>query len=241
MPVDLARDFHRATERKDKRLIRVGVQFELPTPPFHWRLRVAEHANALGISDGVFGLAREWSLDPDTGRVVDRVEYKVDGEAWVEPGQEHQDFFQLLLTRLIRYRYVPNHVHPVTLIENERSELQRTLMTKLSRRRGADTAFDIDEPLDAITAVAAEVIEPVVQHLREAAPELAAASIATPSTWADIALTLDVELQESGQASRSALLHGSGHQSIVALSMLRLIDTDFLKFLRVASSDHMGP
>lgn len=227
VPIDLARDFHRATERKDKRVVRVEVQFELPIPPFHWRHRVAEHAHSLGIEAGVFGLAREWSLDPDTRRVATHIEYQVDGPDWTQPHPDHLDFFQLLLTRLIRYRYVPNHIHPVTLIENERPELQRTLMTRLNRRRSVDDAVDLNAPLDAITSVAAEVIEPVVQHLRQAAPELDAASIATPSTWADIALTLDLELQESGQSSRSVLLHGSGHQSVVSLSMLRLIDTDF--------------
>lgn len=226
--MDLARDFHRgAAERKDRRLIRIEVAFELPIPPFHWRRRVAEHAEALGIAHGTFRVAREWSWDPDTGRVIARIEFEPQGEGWVEPDQEHLDFFQLLLTRLIKYRYVPNHVHPVTLIENERSELQRTLMTRLNRRRAGDDAVDLDAPLNAITTVASEVIEPVVQHLRRAAPELDTASIATPETWADIALTLDLELQESGQSSRSALLHGSGHQSVVSLSMLRLIDTDF--------------
>lgn len=225
IPLNLSRDFHRSTERKDKKVVRVEVDFELPTPPFHWRRGVSEHAVTLGINEGRFQLAREWSLDPDTGTVRDRFYLRLPDAQWSVIPQDHLGFINLFLTRLIRFRYVPNHIHPVTLIDNERAELQRALMTRLNRRQAGDV--DLEAPLQAMAGVAAEVIEPVTTQLIATAPEIQVATIATPVSWADIALTLDLELQQTGQSARSALLHGSGHQSLVALSMLRLIDTDF--------------
>jgi hypothetical protein len=70
-------------------------------------------------------------------------------------------------------------------------------------------------------------MDPVASQVTRAAPELSEVTLATPASWADIAMTLDLEVKASGDVRRGALVHGSGHQSVMSLALLHLLDTSF--------------
>jgi len=218
--LDLSRDVTRSSSRS-RQEVRIAVKFDLPSEfTFHRSIR-DRAATAFGGSS--FWLARIWSRETATRQVVDHFESSSDGDRW--EAFKDRDLAQTLLSTLIKFRYVANHVHPVHLIEIERANLQRQLVKRL--RSGGQTAAGSNlAPLRQIAAAANTIVAPVAVEIGSAAPELGGVRLSTPSDWADVALSLNVELEKEAEAT-SVELHGSGHQSLLAYCLLHLLDSDY--------------
>lgn len=218
--LDLSRDVTRRSSRS-RQEVRIAVKFDLPEE-FTFHRSILDRATT-GFGGSSFWLARIWSRETATRQVVDHFETSADGERW--DGLKDRDLAQTLLSRLIKFRYVANHVHPVRLIEIERANLQKQLVKRL-RSGGRATAGSDLAPLRQIAEAANTIVAPVALDLGSAAPELGGVRLTTPSDWADVALSLNVELGREAEAS-SVELHGSGHQSLLAYCLLHLLDSDY--------------
>lgn len=218
--LDLARDVTRTASRS-RQEVRIAVKFDLPAE-FTFHRSIRDRATT-GFGGSSFWLARVWSRETATRQVVDQFETSSDGERW--EALKDRDLAQTLLSTLIKFRYVANHVHPVRLIEIERANLQRQLVKRLRSGGRAAAGSDL-APLRQIAEAANTIVAPVAVDLGSAAPELAGVRLTTPSDWADVALSLNVELEKEAEAS-SVELHGSGHQSLLAYCLLHLLDSDY--------------
>lgn len=221
VPLDLRRDFHRREQRKKKRRIRVEIDFALPES-FTFHKAVAEKANELGLTSAPLSIARHWELEAGTQTVIDRYEIAKD-DTWLPVEPDLLPVLTTFLTRLIRYRYVPNHIHPSTLVEGEADNVRREVLARLKGKTREKT----EEAFKTMASVAEKLIEESVTIIRKAAPELHDAVLATPESITDVAFPLTIALQTRDDIARDTRVHGSGHQSLLSYSLLHLVDSSF--------------
>ena len=230
--LDLSRDFNQDSARaRNRQEIRVEVTLALPQE-FSFRNNLTVTAENLGFERLTQGgswkpvqFAKTWQRDPSTATVSSTAQRMSDeDESWIAVEGSELAFLETLLQRLIRFRYVPNHVHPLELIRRERDELQHRLIVRMSRKKNTMPQAN---PFDPFNTIANELMADVTSQISAVTGELSGARVATPSDWADIALSLDLELQADGAEPRAANLHGSGHQSLLAVCLLHLVDTEF--------------
>jgi predicted ATPase len=125
--------------------------------------------------------------------------------------------------QLIRYRYVPNRVLPTELIRNEHQSLRNVLIRRLTKRsRGNADAFE------GIRESSVRMIESLAKRFEEACPGQGTVSLATPTSWQDLAFTFGYRLAQDGVEIEDAA-QGSGIQSLLMLETLYLIDRDYFQ------------
>jgi predicted ATPase len=219
-PLRLRRDF-REPGRQVK--LRVVIEVDLDYAAFDaLRSELEEALEVLADDSGEVRLRKEWTLDPVTREeVVALSAGTVDGGALDLVSTEELPFATRLLNA-VRFRYVPNHVHPSEILIAEQESIRKVLQDRLGQRKVLD-----DEAIGKIAAVAADLMRPIKDAMQEATGEVADVELTTPKDWRDLAWAFGLKMRASQSRSFEALLHGSGVQSMLAFHVLHEIDTTF--------------
>ncbi|MFQ5744894.1 MAG: ATP-dependent endonuclease [Acidobacteriota bacterium] len=210
-PVNVDADYYRPDLRKKKRkCIRVSVTFELPDN-FRFRRGLEGVKDLLG--DGPFTIAKEWSRD----NPLPSVDLN-DNQLGLDDRQKVVQFLQL-----IKYRYIPNRVLPTELIRSEHQSLRNVLVRRLAKAAKGDL-----KAFENICETSARMIESLAKRFQEACPEQRSVSLATPTSWNDLAFAFGYRLTRDGVEIKD-VEQGSGIQSLLMLETLYLIDRDYFQ------------
>jgi energy-coupling factor transporter ATP-binding protein EcfA2 len=145
--LDLDRDFHKAAEkRRQKREIRVSCRFLLP-PEFNFHSKISQAVKDLGLDGRDFRIRRTWGLDWSARR-ADHLQYSVGHADFLSVTPVQRGTLELFLNRLIRFRYLSNHLHPLTLVRGEASRLQQVLLSKIRRSRDLSSKVNPEAQLN---------------------------------------------------------------------------------------------
>lgn len=210
-PLNVDSDYFRPDRlRKKRKRIRISIKFELPKS-FKFR-RGLEVTKTL-LSGETFTVAKEWVRDnPLPSFFLNNQPLDLNDR------QKLAAFLQL-----IRYRYVPNRVLPTELIRNEHQSLRNVLIRRLATKsRGNTNAFE------AIRESSIRMIGSLAKRFEEACPGQGAVTLATPTSWQDLAFTFGYRLAQNGVEIEDAA-QGSGIQSLLMLETLYLIDRDYFQ------------
>jgi hypothetical protein len=209
--VDVDLDYYRPDLRKKRRKrIRVGLTFNLPE---QFRFRKGLEGVQQLFGGQTFSITKEWVRGPILPT------YSINGSAIdLENRQKLDQFLQL-----IKYRYIPNRVLPTELIRNEHQSLRDVLVRRLAQRTKDDT-----RAFTAIRDTSARMIESLTKRFQEACPGEGTVSLATPTSWHDVAFAFGYRLARGGVEIEDAA-QGSGIQSLLMLETLYLIDRDYFQ------------
>jgi energy-coupling factor transporter ATP-binding protein EcfA2 len=228
-PLTLARDYHKPWRTTHHRTIEVEIEFHLP-PSFNIPRPVRASVEALGISGGShFALAKRWSRDPvREGSVVEAIDLQPAGadkrELSIDDARTAARFLQL-----IRYRYIPNHVHPYELLQAEYSALQDALIKALKSRlkRSGAAGGDIDRLLREMSQAAVDTVAPINATLTSSPGQVERIEVSTPENWEQVVWSFAMRMQSEGGRPLDVALHGSGNQSFLMYSLISYLDTRF--------------
>ena len=209
--LDVDSDFFRPDLRKKKRKqISVSVKFSLPE---HFKFRKGLEAVEELLAANEFTISKTWKR-----KDLFPTFYLQRKELSLEDQQKIRHFLQL-----INFRYIPNRVHPIEVIQKEHQALRDVLIRRLGRRAREDEAA-----FSAIKETSKSMIKGLVKHLVEASPDVRSVRLATPTSWADMVFAFGYRLGEEGlEVDDSA--QGSGIQSLLMLETLYLIDRDYFQ------------
>lgn len=212
-PLDLARDF-REPRRKVKS--RIEVEVDLDYEVFGSLRKDLEEALVRVTGGGKhITVRKEWTLTEV------RMFAGAEGAAVTAVAPDVVPAISRLL-EVVRFRYVPNHVHPSQILQDEQESIRRLLVSRLAKRQS-----DTEEVIKRIREISADLMEPIRTAMEEATGSVAAVELATPSDWKEMAWAFGLKLKGSQTESFEALLHGSGVQSVLAYNILHAIDTSF--------------
>jgi len=210
-PVNVDTDYFRPDLRKKKRKrIRVSVTFELPNQ-FKFRKGLEGVRSLLG--EGAFAVTKEWVRDSPLPT------FELSGSRLsLDDGQKVAKFLQL-----IKFRYVPNRVLPTELIRNEHQSLRDVLVRRLAKQAKGDV-----DAFAAIRDTSTRMIESLTKRFAESCPGQGTVSLATPTSWNDLAFAFGYRLARDGIEIKDAE-QGSGIQSLLMLETMYLIDRDYFQ------------
>jgi len=223
---DFDRDFHKPWRTTKRRYIEVAVCFDLGSAfAVHRSIRGA--LEALGIAAGKeFTLTKTFRRAPvgETGLDEGMTLISTAGTRLLNADESRlaNRFLQL-----IRFRYVPNHVHPREVVLAERAGLQEALIKTLRRKRRGGQAGAFDQALHAMSEAAETLVGPINETLASAPGTVEAIELATPDDWADVAWSLALQMKTEGMKPMGLDLQGSGNQTFLMYSMLHFLDTRF--------------
>ena len=211
LPVNVDHDYFRPDRLKKKRKrIRVSIKFQLPES---FKFRRGLEATKTLLRGDTFTVTKEWVRDNPLPSF-----FLNDNALDLNDRQTLAAFLQL-----IRYRYVPNRVLPTELIRNEHQSLRNVLIRRLAKKsKGNANAFE------AIRESSVRMIESLAKRFEEACPGQGTVSLATPTSWQDLAFTFGYRLARDGVEIEDAA-QGSGIQSLLMLETLYLIDRDYFQ------------
>ncbi len=225
--VDLRRDCH-SRSRKRRKEISVEIQFDLSGP-----FRFGKHFKA---AEQLVGRApkvrRTWSYDTrggSTRTVSSFTIYDERADQFRELSEEEDARLRSFLG-LMKYRYLPNHIHPSTIIDDEQEEIKRTLLARLrkslSLRKGSGST-DVKGAFETLNRVASGVIQPIAQSMRKASEEIEQVELVTASGFEDVLFVFDYNVTVTGGAKVPGRLQGSGTQAHLMYELLHFLDTSF--------------
>jgi hypothetical protein len=215
----LRRDF-REPGRKAK--LRVVVEVDLDYGAFDaLRNEIGEALEFLTGSRDQITFRKEWTLDPVTHEETVEVAAGPASDELEAVGSDLLPYATRVLNA-VRFRYIPNHIHPSEILLAEQESIRKVLQDRLGQRKVLS-----DEDVAKIGEVATDLMRPIRTAMAEATGEVADVQLATPSDWRDLAWAFGLKMQASQTQSFEALLHGSGVQSVLAFHVLHEIDTTF--------------
>jgi hypothetical protein len=229
-PVDLRRDFHKPWRTTRDRTIAVRVTFQLP-PHFSIHQKLRESLASVGIEEGkTFSLEKQWERDAIREGLISE-------STWISFGEDASELVDAQGARnanrflqLIRFRYIPNHIHPTELLRSENPALQEALMIALKKMRsqkGAGTPAEVDALLRDMGDGAKTLMKPIADALASSPGHIEGVELATPTDWAEVIWSIGIKLRAADVKSLDIGLHGSGNQTFLAYVLLAFLDTRF--------------
>jgi len=217
--VDLRRDF-REPGRKQK--LRISVELDLDFGVFSTLRPEYESAlEELAGGSSAITVRKEWTLDTVTREPITTVSTCATGDE-LAPVLLDRLFLVPRLLGAVRFRYIPNHVHPSRILGDEEDEIRRMLFDRLGKKQVLQ-----DQAVASIGDVARQLMEPIAELMSQATGDVASVELATPTDWRELAWTFGMKMRGTQTQSFDALLHGSGVQSVLAYAILHAIDTSF--------------
>lgn len=211
-PFELDRDYYRAEVRsKKKKVIEVGVRFELPDS-FKFR-KGLEPVEALLQRD--FRVTKRWSRDSPEPDII------LNDESAPLSREDALKVLQFL--GLITFRYIPNRVVATDVIAAEQPALRDVLIRRLARYK--QQSADIFE---GIQSTAESVISDMAAAVGAILPDVTRMRLDTASSLAELAFRFGYRLQE-GVIETEEVEQGSGVQSLLMFQTLHLIDRDYFQ------------
>jgi hypothetical protein len=227
VPLDFARDFHKPWRSTKNRFTEVEVHFQLPSE-FSIRSEIGESLRPLGVvPQARFAIRKHWERDPASDGALETSWLQTARRDWANLSADESRSFARFL-RLIRFRYVPNHIHPSEMLAAESGPLQEALMRAVRRElKKAGQQMDLDALLTVVSEAAQELVAPVTSLLQDAPGQVSRLEVTTPGDWAEVAWSLALKLQSSGPRAMDVGLHGSGNQTFLMYALLHFLDTRF--------------
>ena len=207
--IDFPSDYYRPDIRRNirRKRIRVSVTFTLPEQ-FGFRKGLESVRQLLAGSS--FKITKEWGRDSFLPTY-----YLDDSELGAEDSQKIDQFLSL-----ITFRYIPNRMLPLKLIQNEHKRLRDVLVRKVGRSVSDHSAVFQDIKRRSNT-----LVQDLSARLNDAVDGLGELSMAVPDSWQDIVFAMGYRFGTSGNEIED-FAQGSGVQSLLMMQTLALIDTD---------------
>ena len=228
--LDLRRDFHKPWRSTRNRYVEVEVGFTLP-PVFSIKKRLRDSLNGIGISDGSsFSISKKWERDPlREGLLSESLWIRPQGSAVARMLSPDDVKAAVRFLQLIRFRYIPNHVHPSELLQSESAALQEALIvalkTKRARQKGEKAEFDA--VLGDMADAAKDLVAPITKTLAASPGHIEGLELATPGDWAEVIWSLVLRMQATDARPLEVGLHGSGNQTFLMYLLISFLDTRF--------------
>jgi hypothetical protein len=185
--LNLRRDF-REPGRKAK--LRIAVEVELDYSVFD-SLR-PEYQEALDrLSEGfpVITIKKEWTLHPITREQVTSFHAGPLSDETKELEPDVIPYVSRLLNS-VRFRYIPNHIHPTAILRAESEGIRKLLFDRLGQ-----SGVLSGRAVKQIAAEAAQMMQPIGESLGKATGDIGAVELATPSDWRELAWAFGLRLQ----------------------------------------------
>jgi hypothetical protein len=215
----LRTDF-REPKRKAKRhiLIEVDLDFSIFDA-----LRSEYEESLQKLADGYYEVTvrKEWTLHPITREQVLLVSAGAAGDDLVEVDPEDVPHVTRLLNSL-RFRYIPNHVHPSEILRYEQEAIRKVLLDRLGKK-GALT----ETAVKALQTGARDLMVPIRDSMAAATGDIGEVELSTPKDWRELAWAFGLRMRATQSEAFGALMHGSGVQSVLAYQILHLLDSSF--------------
>ncbi len=214
-PLVLRRDFREPGRRK-KMEIKIEVDLSLGTG---LRQELKDAVDRLADGDTNVTIRKVYSLNPVTDLVDVRVLINGTG-ASLQPVPDSDVGVIDRLLGLVRFRYVPNHIHPSELLAREEDNIRKLLFARLGGASGL-----AEDQIALIRQKALELMKPVTEVMSSSTGEVRDVELGTPDAWKDLVWAFGLKLQAGQSNPYEAVLHGSGVQSVLAYTLLELVDT----------------
>ena len=222
--LNLSEDFHNPS-RKRKREITITLDFELPAN-FNIQRRIRDAVeDLLGRH---FSIRKTWSIPGDPTEREAKLQYQfrkyTDGN-FTQATPENEHTIRQFLS-LIRFRYLPNHIHPSEVLRREQSAIQSELLTRLRRSRNVKQE-QVATLFNELQFLSSELVRPIARELETAAKNIEQVDLSTPTDLGELLFSFAPRLKVRRGETFNALFHGSGIQSLLTLLILRYLDSRF--------------
>ena len=108
----------------------------------------------------MISIRKGWALDPTTAEQVVAYSTGILGTDLAPTPTDDLPLVRRLLN-VVRFRYLPNHVHPGEILIAEESAIRRLLFDRLGKRQALET-----EAMDDIAEVASELVRPIKEAMQ---------------------------------------------------------------------------
>ena len=222
--LNLREDFHNPS-RKRKREVTITLDFELPGN-FHIQQTIRDAVeNLLGRH---FSIRKTWSISRDPTEREAKLQYsfRKNTDTNFTQATTDNDYTISQFLSLIRFRYLPNHIHPSEVLRREQNAIQTELLTKLRRSKNVRQE-EVNSLFRELQSLSSEFVRPIAQELQNAAETIEKVDLSTPSNLGELLFSFAPRLKIHRGETFNALLHGSGIQSLLTLLILRYLDSRF--------------
>jgi predicted ATP-dependent endonuclease of OLD family len=223
-PVNLREDFHNPT-RKRKKEITITLDFKL-SENFNIQQTIRNALeNLLGRQ---FSIRKIWriSVDPTERQAKLQYYFRKDTENdFTQASMDNEHTIHQFLS-LIRFRYLPNHIHPSEVLRREQSAIQSELLAKLRRSKNVKRE-DVATLFEELRSLSSEFVRPIARELQNAAENIEQVDLSTPADLGELLFSFAPRLKVRRGETFNALFHGSGIQSYLTLLILRYLDSRF--------------
>ena len=222
--LNLREDFHNPS-RKRKREITITLNFKLPE---NFTIQQTIRDAVEDLLGRQFSIMKTWSISRDPTEREAKLQYFFQKDTdrnltHATPDNEHT-ISQFL--SLIRFRYLPNHIHPSEVLRREQNAIQTELLTKLRRSRNVKQE-QVATLFEELQSLCSEFVRPIAQELQNAAETIEKVDLSTPSNLGELLFSFAPRLKIHRGETFNALFHGSGIQSLLTLLILRYLDSRF--------------
>lgn len=221
--VRMEEDFHNPS-RKKKKKISITLEFQLPD---NFNFQKTIRTNLEDLLGRHFLIEKVWLIpeSPIEKEAKLEIYFSKDRVSMhlANPAEEYR-IRQFLA--LIRFRYVPNHIHPSEILRKEQSSIQTELLAKL--RRSKKVTPEVQESIfNELGQLSKDFILPIADEINSAIKDIEGIDLSTPTNMGELLFSFAPRLKVSGGENFKALLHGSGVQSLLTLLILRYLDSRF--------------
>ena len=127
---------------------------------------------------------------------------------------------------LIRFRYIPNHVHPSAILQREEASLRAELLSRLKKTKAYKQGKD-EQVFAEFANVAKKLVAPIARNLIEGSAAVEGVGLETPREWGDVAWEFALNLQTGAGDSFGTLLQGSGTQAHLMYLLIDFVDNSY--------------
>lgn len=207
--LDVDNDYCRFDKSRKKRFIKISVSFNLPEN-FKFRSGLGNVKEYLGRE---FTISKEWE------RLAYYPTYYLNDSRLSEPNKIYKiDKF----LSMISFRYIPNRVVPLKLIEEEHKALRNALVRRFGIKKENKDIFN------EIKDTSSKLIQKMSKDFKKSSPYAIDVKLKTPESWAEMVFALGYKILEK-EIEFDDDLQGSGIQSLLMFNTLALIDRDYFQ------------
>ena len=222
-PINLNEDFHNPS-RKKKKLISITLHFNLPA---HFNFQQTIRSGITDLLGKEFSIKKAWSLPTDILESSARLDVFVrKGDSSEIKANNDQEYRVRQFLSLIRFRYIPNHIHPSEILRQEQVSIQNELLSKLRRSKKV-TQEQQGQIFEELSTLSKDFVRPIVSELQRGSNDIKTLDLSTPHNLGELLFSFAPRIQVEGGENFSALMHGSGVQSYLTMLVLRYLDSRF--------------
>ena len=143
------------------------------------------------------------------------------GDALEIKANTDQEYKVRQFISLIRFRYIPNHIHPSEILKQEQVSIQNELLSKLRRSKKV-TQEQQGQIFEELSTLSKDFVKPIISELQKGSNDIKTLNMSTPHNLGELLFSFAPRLQVEGGENFSALQHGSGVQSFLTMLVLAI-------------------